>query len=194
MTTIDDYLMLQFVDGDKQAFTQLVNRHKHTIFQYIYSKVSDSELAADLSQDVFVKLYKNAHLYTPTGKFRSWLFRIAQNICIDAFRKRKPATLMSLDISANRELGNSYKFQETLHEPVADPEAEFETKETTSIIKQAISSLPEKQRTAFVLCQFQGLSYAEIAAIQGCPVGTVKSRIHTAITALRDILKMNDLL
>ena len=190
MHNTDDYLMRQFQNGDRDAFTHLVHRHKRDIFRFILSKVKDRELASDLTQDVFVKLFKSADLYQPTGKFRSWLFRMAQNICIDYHRKHQKASILSLD--GTGETDEELTLLDQIEDESANPERETEFIELQSIIESALDSLSEEQRTAFVLCQYQGMSYREIASVQKVPVGTVKSRIHQALIKVRDFLKEKD--
>jgi len=183
----DDYLIGQFQNGDRDAFTHLVHRHKGDVFRFILSKVNDRELASDLTQDVFVKLFKSADLYQPTAKFRSWLFRMAQNICIDYHRKHQKASILSLD--SKSEASEELTLQDQIEDESANPERETEFVELQSVIERALDSLSEEQRTAFVLCQYQGMSYSEIASVQKVPVGTVKSRIHQALIKVRDFLK-----
>jgi RNA polymerase sigma-70 factor (ECF subfamily) len=183
----DDYLIGQFQNGDRDAFTHLVHRHKQDIFQFILNKMKERELASDLTQDVFVKLFKSADLYQPTAKFRSWLFRMAQNICIDYHRKHQKASILSLDSTG--ETDEDWALLNQIQDESANPERETEFVELQSIIENALDSLSEEQRTAFVLCQYQGMSYSEIASVQKVPVGTVKSRIHNALIKVRDFLK-----
>lgn len=192
MHNTDDYLMRQFQNGDREAFTYLVHRHKRDIFRFILSKVTDRELASDLTQDVFVKLFKSADWYQPMGQFRSWLFRMAQNICIDYHRKHPKASILSLD--SKNESDEELTLADQLEDDSANPAREAEWGELQSAIASALDSLSEEQRTAFVLCQYQGMSYGEIALVQRVPVGTVKSRIHQALVTVRDFLKENDLI
>lgn len=190
MHNTDDYLMRQFQTGDRDAFTHLVHRHKRDIFRFILSKVKDRELASDLTQEVLVKLFKSANLYQATGKFRSWLFCMAQNICIDYHRKHQKASILSLNSTSktNEEL----TWVDQIEDQSANPERETEFIELQAVIKSALDSLSEVQRTAFVLCQYHGMSYIEIASVQKVPVGTVKSRIHQALIKVRFFLKEND--
>jgi RNA polymerase sigma-70 factor (ECF subfamily) len=186
----DDYLIGQFQNGDRDAFTHLVHRHKRDIFRFILNKVKDRELASDLTQDVFVKLFKSADLYQPTGKFRSWLFRMAQNICFDYHRKHQKASILSLDSTGETE--DEFALVDQIEDESANPAREIEFIELQKVIERALDSLSDEQRTAFVLCQYQGMSYSEIASVQKVPVGTVKSRIHQALTKVRDFLKEKD--
>ena len=194
MQDIDDYLMQQFIKGDRDAFTQLVYRHKRDIFQFIMSRVRNYESASDLTQDVFVKLFKSADSYSAFGKFRPWLFRIAQNVVIDEHRKQQKCTILSLNTNMASDQNEVSTLLDCLEDQSADPSEELEFIELQNIINQAVNSLPEKQRAALVLCQYHGMSYKEIAVIQKCPIGTVKSRIHNALTKIRDFLKENEIL
>ena len=184
--------MQQFQNGNRDAFTHLVHRHKHTIFRFVLSRVKDRELASDLTQDVFVKVFKSAELYQPNRKFRSWLFRMAQNICIDHHRKQQKASILSLQ--SKSETGEDLTLMDQIDDETKNPEREVEFIELQEVIERAFDSLPEKQRTALVLCQYHGMSYNEIASIQKVPVGTVKSRIHHALIKVREFLKEHDLI
>jgi len=190
----DDYLVQQFQTGDRDAFTHLVHRHKRDVFRFVLSKVKDPELASDLTQDVFVKLFKSAALYQPKGKFRSWLFRMAQNICIDAYRKQNKATVLSLYRSDDAASEQEIAVIDQIEDESSNPEKDVEFIELQDAIEHAFNSLPEKQRTALILCQYHGMSYREIASIEKVPVGTIKSRIHNALTSVRQYLKEQDLI
>ena len=192
MHNTDDYLMRQFQNGDRDAFTHLVHRHKGDVFRFILSKTKDRELASDLTQDVFVRLFQSADRYQPTGKLRSWLFRIAQNLCIDYHRKHQKASILSLNNKS--ESNDEFTLLDQIEDETTDPAIETEFNDLQSVIERALESLSKEQRTAFVLCQYHGMSYSEIASIQKAPVGTVKSRIHHALIKVRDFLKEKDLM
>jgi RNA polymerase sigma-70 factor (ECF subfamily) len=182
----DDILMQQFIDGNQNAFSMLVNRHKNDIYRFILSRVRDVERAADLTQDVFVKLFQSAERYIPEGKFKSWLLRIAHNLCIDEYRKKTLSFVSSLDSDSRLALEVEDSTQESAHRA--------EHRELHEVIEEGLKRLPGIYREALILCQYQGLRYHEIAAIQKCPVGTVKSRIHTAMKQLKDFLKDKELI
>ena len=192
---IDDYLMIQFNDGDREAFTQLVERHTQQVFLYILQKIKNHEIASDLTQDVFVKVFKSANNYIANNKFRQWIIRIAQNICIDFYRKNKNTSIISINdsqLSVNKY--SALTLLEILEVKNSNPAEEIETKELNILIEKVLHSMPQKQRTAFVLSQYQGMSYKEIAKIQNCPEGTIKSRIHTALIKIKTCLKEYDLI
>ena len=193
MQNRDDYLMQQFIVGDRDAFSLLVNSHKRDIFNFILGKVKDRELASDLAQDVFVKLFNSAGSYTAHGKFKSWLFRIAQNICIDFYRKQKKASIISLNGELNSRANENATLLAQLEDETSNPVKEAEYSELQTVLKQALAKLPEKHQTVLLLCQYHGMSYKEIADIQKCPVGTVKSRVHNALMKLKDVLKVYEI-
>jgi RNA polymerase sigma-70 factor (ECF subfamily) len=186
VTTSDDNLVQQFIDGNQAAFTTLVTRYKNEIYHYILYRIHDMERAADLTQDVFVKLFQSAERYAPSGKFKSWLLRIAHNLCIDEYRKNKHANTMSLETEPQ------------LISQIADGSQESafhaEHRELQTIITEGLRRLPTVYREALTLCQYQGLRYHEIALIQQCPVGTVKSRIHAAMKQLKQFLKEREII
>ena len=189
----DDYLMKQFIAGDRDAFSLLVNYYKRDIFNFILSKVKDRELASDLTQDVFVKLFNSAERYISHGKFKAWLFRIAQNVCIDEFRKQKKASILSLDEKMDSKTNEHTTLLDQFEDESLNPAKETEYFELQTILKLTLEKLPKKQQTALVLCQYHGMSYGEIAEIQKCPLGTVKSRIHNALVKMKDVLKEYDI-
>ena len=192
MQNTDDYLMQKFIAGDRDAFSLLVNRYKRDIFNFILSKVKDPDLASDLAQDVFVKLFNSAGRFTTHGKFKAWLFRMTQNVCIDYYRKQKKTIILSLNGEMDSGTNENTALLDQLEDESMNPVKETEYSELQTIIKLALDKLPEKQQTALVLCQYHGMSYGEIAEIQKCPVGTVKSRVHNALMKMKDVLKEYD--
>lgn len=193
MPNSDDDLLQQFVAGIDSAFSILVERYKRPLYVFIFQRVKNSELASDLTQDVFVQVFKSAASYRPEGKFNYWLFRIAHNLCIDAYRKQSRAQIVPLLPDAKDARGDDFG---TWADPDdnANPANRMEQQETQNIIATTVAHLPAEQQQAFVLCQIHGLRYQEIAEIQKCPVGTVKSRVHQALTKIRSALQEKELL
>jgi RNA polymerase sigma-70 factor (ECF subfamily) len=118
---------------------------------------------------------------------------MAQNLAIDSFRKQKRATILSFDQDFNQ-MHESENHENELIDTSTNLAEKIEFQEIQDFIEKALIELPEEQRNAFLFSQIQGMHYQEIAQIQNCPVGTVKSRVHQALTKIRAVLKANDLL
>jgi len=185
----DEELMLLARDGDDEAFDTLVRRHRGSVINFIYRFVGDREVAEDLSQDVFVRLWSNAPTYVPVAKFTTFLYHIARNLCRDQMDKcRRLPSISSLSQETTDGSGRAHLLEEEVRDRRRGPQEELMMAETQAEIQAAISELPEDQRLVFVLTEIQGLSYQETAEIAGCPVGTVASRKSTALRFLRDRL------
>ncbi|HPP75408.1 MAG TPA: sigma-70 family RNA polymerase sigma factor [Armatimonadota bacterium] len=184
MTGCSDEIIVELVKGgDADAFGLLVHKYQDRIYSTILNYVSSVEEATDLAQETFVKAYSALHRFHGSSAFYTWLYRIAVNTAIDHLRKRPGVRIDSLGDDRLKESG---------FEPAAgrssDPLHALAVKEEQQVIRQAISLLSEKLRTALVLHDIQGLSQEEVAEILKCPVGTVKSRVSRARCELRNLL------
>lgn len=157
-------------NGDSAAFEELVRRYRNDVFALSYHYLRDREEAWDISQEVFIKAHRALARFRGDASFKTWLLRITANRCKDFFRKRRLQTV-SFDESIATEDQQSYAL---------DPGRHLEAAELGQAIQTALDSLPEKHRTAFVLREFEGLSYANMASVIGCTMGTVMSRLHHA--------------
>lgn len=181
MVENEDKALVQLcLKGEKKAFEKLVRKYQQPLANYFGRMVQERELSLDFTQEVFLKAYTALHTYNPKYQFSTWLFRIASNLLIDYWRKKKlPLTY----IDANGE--------EEEQEPIQIPDRElpvseqYEKKKMTEIIEQAIKQLPETLRELFVLRHINDFSYEEIASIKHLPVGTVKNRVFQAKELLR---------
>lgn len=164
--------------GDHAAFDELVRRYRNDVFSLSYHYVRDREEAWDLAQDVFIKAHGGLRRFRGDSSFKTWLLRITINQCKDYYKKRKLKTV-TLDA------------EEPAFEPPSDapgPRRELESRELGEAIHEALRMLPEKHRTAFVLREFEGLSYENMAKAMGCTLGTVMSRLHHARKKLQKAL------
>ena len=181
----DAKLVRRTLKGDKRAFEMIVQRHQHSLFNYIGRMINDRELALDFTQDVFVKAYASLKSYRPTFKFTTWLYRIASNAVIDYWRKKK-LPVVSLDQAVGPD-------EEGPCLQVADDKpsvaAGLETSELRARLEKALGRLPGPLRELFVWRHINGLSYEEMAEIKKLPVGTVKNRVFQAKERLRLILE-----
>jgi len=184
----DEALLLAYRDdGKRQAFTELVHRYERELFSYLRRYLADSALAEDAFQATFLQVHLKCGLFEADRKFRPWLYTIATNQAIDAQRRNKRHRLVSLD---RRHHGDSEGDVGTLLELLVSresaPTAQMEADERRDWIREAVEALPESLRAAVALIYYQGLKYREAAEVLSIPVGTVKSRLHTAVLKLNE--------
>ena len=178
----DAALMARVQAGDLDAFEPLVRRYERRLFGYFVNLVEDPATAADLSQETFVRVYRAAAKYQESGKFESWLFRIAANLVRS--RKRRPDQRkphLSLDeVPAGA--------HELVRGAEAGPDEATWRAEVRDALQQALPRLPFVFREAVLLRDVEGRSYREIAELLGVEEGTVKSRAHRGRKHLRELL------
>lgn len=190
MIDSDSELMERFRDGDEEAFRTLAQRFQRPLVNFFYRLTWDRFTAEDYAQEVFARIVRARARYRPRAKFRTWLFRIAKNYWIDRYREGKNAPRMSsLDQPIGQDQGKPLTLEDTVEGPSPRPDDEVRRKEIGEAVKEAVKRLSEEQRLVFVLSENQGLKYAEIAEVLEIPVGTVKSRMHSAMHRLRELLR-----
>ena len=156
------------------AYNRAMAEHADGIKTYATRMLSDPVLAEDVSQDAFLALYRHLS-QVPSSAFRPWLYRVSRNLCLDHLRRRKFKLRLFRDV--NRDDDHSHVPEDTIgHQPDQIAEA----REAQEAIEEAIQKLPTRFREAFLLCEMQGLSYEDAAAILGCPVKTVSTRLFRA--------------
>ena len=185
----DAELMLRVRRGDRQAFRELVERHQRAVIQTIHRAIGDAWEAEDLSQRVFVQVWRSAARYQPTAKFTTWLFTIVHNTILNEYRRRSRRGAESLDALAQPEDENESPGTQFADAQSPDPARAVAERELQARIGAAIRQLPDSQRTAVVLCRFEGQSYEEIAKVLGCSVPAVKSLLHRARETLKEQLR-----
>lgn len=172
--------------GDGAAFEILVERYQHRVFGFCARMLGDRAEAEDVAQDVFLTLYRNAGDFRGESSFTTWLFRIARNQTLNRIKY-----LERRGRSARRNMDDSDEDRHSLWvtEDSARPDEVLAEGQTAQMVREAISELQEEHRAVVVLRDIEDLSYEEISDITGLPLGTVKSRIHRARTALARRLK-----
>lgn len=181
--TSDIELMTAFQQGDREAFEKLVMRHQVGLFNFFLRLVGRRDLAEDMTQEVFFRVYLHASTYVGSAKFTTYLYRIAKNCWIDHVRRTgRRGRTESLD--KENEYGQT--LSDRLPHDSRTPEEHMASRDRCEAIQAAIDNLPDEQRVVFVLSEVQGMKYAEIAETLDIPVGTVKSRMHVAINRLRE--------
>lgn len=181
----DVVLMLKFQEGDKASFEKLIDKYYKRIFNLIYRFVNDRDTAEDLTQEVFIKIYKSQFAYRPRAKFNTWLYQIAKNISLNELRRLKKQTV-SLDEPVK---GRDHEFKRDLIDSAAsNPYQNASDEEKRQIIRGAIQALPENQRLAVILRRYEKLSYEDIALSLNCSVKAVKSLLSRAKENLKERL------
>lgn len=181
-----DYkLVKKALDGDQQAFGELLERYEESIYYMLLKMVNNAEDAADLSIEAFGKAFKKIHQYTPDYAFSTWLFKIATNNCIDFIRKKK-LKMSSSASDSNIEFEN---FLEELPSMTLDPEEKIINNQKNDLVRDIVKKLNIRYRKLVELRYFDELSYEEIAAELDIPIGTVKAQLFRARELLFNILK-----
>ena len=179
--------MLRVKAGDEDAFRELIERHQRAVINVIYRALGDAWEAEDLAQRVFIQVFRSARRYEPTAKFTTWLFTITHNAIRNEYRRRARHATESFD--AMTQPGATGEPGTQLADPRAtDPSQTVIENELQEKIQAAIQRLPEAQRTAVILCRFEGLPYEEIAVVLDCSVSAVKSLLHRARETLKEQL------
>jgi len=178
----DRDLISLYLKGDNSAFNILVRRHQKPLFNYILKMVGNRDDAADLSQGVFIRCYKNIKKLQDKDKFNSWLYAIAVNQVRDHWRKRKE--VLSLD-DDNGE-GN---VAENMSASNPAPDKLAEAEDRAEAVRRALNMLPPEQKEVLVLKVYQGLKFTEIAEAVDAPLNTVKSRLYYGLTTMKKIFK-----
>jgi RNA polymerase sigma-70 factor (ECF subfamily) len=177
----DAALLLAFQRGDEAAFRALYERNARAMVAFCHRFVRDPARAEELAQDVFVKLYGAADRYRPSARFRTFLYRIAANHCLNELRR--PEHGARADDAAGAPAD-----PDALPSGAANPEEIARGAALERAVAAMLDRLPDKQRAALVLCRFEGLSYEEIAEVLGTTVSAVKSLVHRATVAAAEAL------
>jgi RNA polymerase sigma factor (sigma-70 family) len=175
MERTDYQLVEACLNGDKDAFSELVSRYKRLIYSVAYKFSRDSEEVDDMAQEAFIKIYKSLSRYDSQYKFSTWCVKVTTNICLDHVRRKKIKSV-SLEEMGNIKVGGN------------SPEEHYLRKEKSQMLKEAINDLPEIYRVPIIMYHQKGMSYKEIAESLGKPMSIIKNRIFRARRTLRDSL------
>jgi RNA polymerase sigma-70 factor, ECF subfamily len=179
----DETLISDILAGRGGEFETLVRRHQHGIYAFLLRMVREPEEAADLAQEVFLKVFANLEQYNPAFRFKTWLYRIAANAAVDRRRRRRTAGFQ-VRLDSGEEGGST-----RLPSGAPGPDEILTARETRERLESALAEMPPSYRKV-LLMRFQGdLQYNEIAAITQLPLGTVKNRIFRAREMLKRALQ-----
>ncbi len=171
-------------EGDEQAFEALVTAYERKVYNYALRSTGNEQDAMDITQEVFLRVFRSLSGFKEESSFSTWLYRITFNICIDFSRKNAKRNENSLSLDGETADGKELELPDERHAP----EAAYDRKELREEIAGAILRLSEQHREVLVMREISGLSYAEIAEVLELEEGTVKSRIARARENLRKII------
>ena len=166
------------LDGDPRAFDDLVRRYDQRLLNFVYRTIGDRERGQDLVQETFVRVYRHLHRFDQSKKFSTWIYTIASNLAKNELRNRSRNPLVLFQtLKKNWDADHRpLEWEDTQYKP----DDLFRKRHLRSKVEQAVEQLPEHHRIVFVLREMEGKTYEEIAAITGCNLGTVKSRLNRA--------------
>ena len=185
----DSQLVERAQDGDRDAFQKLVKRYQDKVYSICYGKLKDEQDSLDVSQDVFVKVFRYLENFNHESSFYTWLYRITVNTCIDYLRKQSRRAQVDYDDTIKRDEdveGNDLLMPSKLG---VNPDKAFDRKELREKMLEALESLSEKHRTILNLREVEGLSYKEMAEVLEISKGTVMSRLYHARQYFQEALE-----
>jgi RNA polymerase sigma-70 factor (ECF subfamily) len=185
MTWTDEELVARSQRGDVESFNQLILRWERPIYALAYRVIGREDEARDVCQEAFLRAFRALPGFKGQAKFSSWLYRITLYLCRDWIRRqrRAPVSQMPEDVDI-LEAAAAREPSESIEDLVA-------RRELSAVVEEAMALLPEEQRTAIILKEYHGMTFQEIADLQGCPLSTVKTRLYQGLTVLRRQLERN---
>ena len=178
----DEELLAAHIDGDSSAFQDLMDRYKNDLLHFLIRFVGSTAAAEDVFQDTFLQIHISAETFDPSRRLKPWLFTIAANKGRDWHRKHSKRTVLSLsqDIGGD---GEGTRFIDLMEADQELPDANLLDNEQKDSVRDAVDQLPSHLREILLLSYFQQMSYVQIADSLQIPLGTVKSRLHSAVAA-----------
>ena len=177
----DEQLLAAFVEGDGQGFAALVNRYARELHPFILRYVRDSALAEDVIQETFLQVHESAGTFDPGRRFRPWLYTIAVNKARDHLRGRTRKREVPLTMPSGGET-EAASYLDFLADPEAAPELRLDSVELQGVVRAIISTMPDHLREVLVMGYYERFPYKDMADILDIPLGTVKSRLHAAVS------------
>ncbi len=184
----DEALLDDYVHGDRPDFTELIGRYSNQMLHFQIRFLGSRAAAEDVFQETFVQVHLSAETFDTSRRFKPWLFTIGANKARDYHRKHGREPTVSLSASMSREQ-EGRPYVDLLEADLPNPSAPILDAERSRLVKTVVDSLPHHLREILLLSYFQRLSYNQIADTLEIPLGTVKSRLHTAVAAFAKVWK-----
>jgi RNA polymerase sigma-70 factor (ECF subfamily) len=186
--TPDALLVKNYVAGDENALTILINRHQSKIYGFIYSKLSDRDISDDIFQDTFIKVIKTlkSNSYNEEGKFLPWVMRISHNLIIDHYRRNKKMPMY-------RET-EEFSIFSIMSDNVPNIESKLITTQVENDLRKLIEELPAEQKEVLMMRMYQDLSFKEISETTGVSINTALGRMRYAIMNLRKVIDKHQII
>lgn len=185
--TSEEQLLKRSLQGDTDAFGELVVKYQNKIFTLAYRYMGNEQDAYDMAQEAFLKAYRSLGTFKGDSSFGTWLYRITTNVCLDELRRRK-RRIAPLSLDEPLAVRNGEEVDKELVDPAPTADAIYERKEYSEYIQSVLNKLKPEHKTILVLRDMMDLSYAEIADVLKCSVGTVKSRLSRARVVFKEKL------
>ena len=176
----DAELMVRVREGDSTSFALLLERHRAPVIHFLFRMVQNQPVAEELAQEVFLRVYRSRATYEPTAKFTTWLFRIATHLALNWIRDRKSEKAQE---SLDQDMPDGVARQISDRRPNVEQRLLYEARLLE--VRQAIETLPAKQRAAVLMHKYEGMEYSQIAASLNCSESAIKSLLFRAYEALR---------
>ncbi len=183
MEKTDAELVADHINGDESALPLLIKRHIRSVYNFIYRFIGNKQNTDDITQEVFIKMWKKINTYKPSKNFKTWLFSIARNTSIDWLRKKKNFVFSDLEHE-----DEDYSFSDNLADPAPLPDELIEQIEKTNMLSNILGQLPPLYREVLLLKYYQQFTFEEISKILKKPMNTVKSQHRRGLFLLRKLL------
>ena len=177
----DAELLQRYMRGDESAFREIVGRYKNSLYAFLKQFLNQTDLVEDVFQETFLQLYTSRKSFDPSRPLRPWLFTIAANKAKDALRKAQRTSAVPIGAISDAQEMSFDEMLDTLTSDNTAPYDEVERGETAERVGGVIANMPESLREILILAYFNKFSYKQMAEILSIPIGTVKSRLHTAV-------------
>ncbi|MFZ5363924.1 MAG: RNA polymerase sigma factor [Patescibacteria group bacterium] len=182
----EEKLIKQYLRGDKKSLEILINQYLKIVYSFALHIVHDESVADDITQEVFVRAWKNLRKFDVKKNFKTWILSITKNAAIDYLRKKKVMPFSAFD---NNDGGNA--IADAIVDPAAPPDEIMERADTSQLLKTAMEQLSENYRTVLYLKYYSQLTFQKISEVLGVSINTVKSRHRRALAVLKELIAEN---